>query len=280
MKAIGDMLGTVRLETLLGAFGLSKSTYYYRLGRMRRTEDPVLEEICRIFEDSGRMYGHRKVTAELARRGINRNRKTVQKIMKENNLRCLYRVKRYRRAKSTGGAPAPNVLDRGFSAESPSRKFVTDVTEFNVAGGRLYLSAIMDLFGRSLTAFSMSRSNDCELVMEMMRKLESACPDLEGALVHSDQGGLYKSDAYRSFAKEHGIVRSMSRRGNCYDNAVIESFFGQLKSEIGPASGYRNINALRCRIEQFVDYYNNSRIQLGLGGMSPAEYRAKKYNLL
>lgn len=282
MRALEEMRTGIRLDVLLGTVGMSRSTYYYRLGMLRRLEeDPVLKAICKVFEDSERMYGHRKVTSELAsKHGIRKDRKTVYRIMKENGLHCLYRPKKHRRAPKDQTPPVPNVLKRDFSSDTPSSKFVTDVTEFQVRGGKLYLSAIMDLCGRPVPAYSLSSDNNADMVMEMMHRLEAACPRLRGAVIHSDQGCLYKSVRYRRFAESRGIIRSMSRKGNCYDNAVIESFFGQMKSEIGPMSSFRSIEDLRRRIEQYIEYYNNRRIQLGLGGLTPTEYRAKICNVL
>ena len=223
------------LELLLRVSGMSRSTYYHRVRSLRgRT---VLSEadalISSIFHGSGREYGCRKVAAALEHRGVSMNFKTVNRRMRSMGLVCAYRRKRYRRSGGNEGY-APNLLDQKFSASAPLEKLVTDVTEMRVLGGRrLYLSSIMDLHNNMVLAHSVSSSNSWPMVRDMLESLERRWGVPEGMMIHSDQGVLYRCGEYLKFARSHGIVRSMSGRGCCYDNAVIESHFGNLKGHLG-----------------------------------------------
>ena len=228
MRAVTALRGEYPLELLLRVSGMSRSTYYHRAGSLRRREEGRREDalIAEAFSGSGGEYGCRKVAAVLERRGVRMNFKTVNRRMRSMGLVCTYRRKRRRR--SGGGAGhAPNLLDRKFGASAPLEKLVTDVTEMRVlGGGRLYLSSIMDLHSNMVLAHSVSRSNSWEMVGEMLERLERRWGVPRGVMIHSDRGGLYRCREYLRFAREHGVVRSMSGRGSCYDNAVIESHFG------------------------------------------------------
>ena len=211
------------------------------------------------------------MAAVLERRGVRMNFKTVNRRMRSMGLVCTYRRKRRRR--SGGGAGhAPNLLDRKFGASAPLEKLVTDVTEMRVlGGGRLYLSSIMDLHSNMVLAHSVSRSNSWEMVGEMLERLERRWGVPRGVMIHSDRGGLYRCREYLRFAREHGVVRSMSGRGSCYDNAVIESHFGNLKGRLGRLDRVPADKAAEM-IDEAVRYFNEERILLKLGGLSPAEF--------
>ena len=261
------------LELLLRVSGMSRSTYYHRVRSLRgRT---VLSEadalISSIFHGSGREYGCRKVAAALEHRGVSMNFKTVNRRMRSMGLVCAYRRKRYRRCGGNEGY-APNLLDQKFSASAPLEKLVTDVTEMRVLGGRrLYLSSIMDLHNNMVLAHSVSSGNSWPMVRDMLESLERRWGVPEGMMIHSDQGVLYRCGEYLKFARSHGIVRSMSGRGCCYDNAVIESHFGNLKGHLGRLDAVPADKAAEM-IEEAVRYFNEERILLKLGGLSPAEY--------
>ena len=261
------------LELLLRVSGMSRSTYYHRVRSLRgRT---VLSEadalISSIFHGSGREYGCRKVAAALEHRGVSMNFKTVNRRMRSMGLVCAYRRKRYRRSGGNEGY-APNLLDQKFSASAPLEKLVTDVTEMRVLGGRrLYLSSIMDLHNNMVLAHSVSSSNSWPMVRDMLESLERRWGVPEGMMIHGDQGVLYRCGEYLKFARSHGIVRSMSGRGCCYDNAVIESHFGNLKGHLGRLDAVPADKAAEM-IEEAVRYFNEERILLKLGGLSPAEY--------
>ena len=169
---------------------------------------------------------------ELHNRGLRLNHKTVQRLMKELGLVCLVRMKKYRSYKGEAGKIAPNLLQRNFRAEKPNQKWVTDVTEFNLFGEKLYLSPILDLCSGDLVSYTISARPVLDMVTSMLDKAFEKLPDGTGLILHSDQGWQYQHKKYQTMLKEKGIRQSMSRKGNCLDNAVIENFFGLLKSEL------------------------------------------------
>ena len=258
MSSVEGLRGEYPLELLLRVSGMSRSTYYHRLRSLRSREclqgtDALISE---IFHESGREYGCRKVAAVLGRRGVSMNFKTVNRRMRSMGLECVYRRKRYRRVRG-GPGHAPNLLQQRFSASAPLEKLVTDVTEMRVLGGRrLYLSSIMDLHNNMVLAHSVSASNSWPMVREMLERLERRWGVPEGMMIHSDQGVLYRCGEYLKFARSHGIVRSMSGKGSCYDNAVDRI----------PAD-----KAVEM-IDRAVRYFNEERILLKLGGLTPEEY--------
>jgi putative transposase len=197
--------------------------------------------------------------------------------MREMQLKSLVRIKKYRSYRGEMGRIAPNILNRNFKADGPDKKWATDVTEFNVKGKKLYLSPIIDLFNQEIISYDLSDRPIFKGVMDMLKK---ALPKARGAsqlLLHSDQGWQYQMPKYQQWLKENGITQSMSRKGNCLDNAVIENFFGILKSELFYLKQYESTEKLKSEIEDYISYYNNQRIKLNLNGMSPTEYRAHYY---
>jgi len=264
---------------------MSKSTYFYRLSHLEMPEEELRlrREIITIFHENFGYYGHRKITVELGKRGIKVDKKTVAKIMREEGLKCKYRPKKFRYYNEDADAVVPNPLNREFSSDEPMKKMTTDVTEFHHLGTKIYLSPVLDFFDREVVSHTISTAPNSDMVMGMLDKLKdkarSLGRSLKGALMHSDQGKLYKAKVYIGFMKRNGIERSMSNKGNCYDNSVIECFFGNLKTEIGDLDQYPTVQSLIDRIEQYITYYNERRIQLGLGGMSPVEYRESKMRI-
>ena len=264
---------------MLTVSGMKKSTYFYRLAHleMSEAEMKLRRDIVNIFHDSFDYYGHRKIAIELEKQGTKIDKKTVAKIMKEEGLKCKYRPKKYRHYNEDADALVPNTLNREFCSDEPMKKMTTDVTEFHLLGTKVYLSPVLDFFNRGILCHQISMAPNSEMVMGMMDKLKasfkSAGKSLKGTLLHSDQGKLYKAKAYIKFAKKNKIERSMSNKGNCYDNCVIECFFGNLKTEIGALDQFKTVQELIDKIEQYIKYYNEKRIQIGLGGRSPKEYQ-------
>ena len=269
MRAVESLRGEYPLEVLLRVSGMSRSTYYHRLRTLRsgtglRGTDALIAD---IFHESGREYGCRKVAAVLCRMGVSMNFKTVNRRMRSMGLECAYRRKRRRRSGGDAGH-APNLLRQEFSAPAPLEKLVTDVTEMRVLGGRrLYLSSIMDLHSNMVLAHSVSASNSWPMVREMLESLERRWGVPQGMMIHSDQGVLYRCGEYLKFARNHKIVRSMSGKGSCYDNAVIESHFGNLKGWLGKLDRIPADKAAEM-IDEAVRYFNEERILLKPGGLS------------
>ena len=198
---------------------------------------------------------------ELHNRGLRLNHKTVQRLMKELGLVCLVRMKKYRSYKGEAGKIAPNLLQRNFRAEKPNQKWVTDVTEFNLFGEKLYLSPILDLCSGDLVSYTISARPVLDMVTSMLDKAFEKLPDGTGLILHSDQGWQYQHKKYQTMLKEKGIRQSMSRKGNCLDNAVIENFFGLLKSELLYLQKFDSIEHFKRELLDYLDYYNNYRIK-------------------
>lgn len=193
--------------------------------------------------------------------------------MKQMGLRAKIRAKKAYRHPAMGEI-SDNRLNRQFTAEKPNEKWLTDVTEFKGKDGKLYLSPILDLYNREIVAYAMSRKADSNMVAEMLHK---AFPLLngKGTMLHSDQGVLYRTTGYRELLAEHSMVQSMSRKGNCWDNAPMESFFAVLKTESFYRAGECTVDELMKRIDDYMDYYNRERCSLKLKKLSPATYRTQ-----
>lgn len=233
------------------------------------------EKIRSIFEQHHGRYGYRRITATLKRLGEQINHKTVQRLMGVMKLKSTVRPKKYRSFKGDIGTAAPNELDRQFSAEAPNQKWVTDVTEFNVDGNKLYLSPILDLYNREIVAFQTSTRPVFEMVVSMVKQAFTKLLPHEKPMLHSDQGWQYRMAPYKAMLGERGLMQSMSRKGNCHDNAAMESFFGVLKTEFFYQRKFSSIEELQIGLREYIRYYNHDRIKIDLDGLSPVSYRTQ-----
>ncbi|AVF37034.1 transposase [Rahnella sikkimica] len=256
---------------------MSRSTWYHNMDALKRVDRhaELKDKISEIYHCHKGRYGYRRITLSLRKQGLLVNHKTVQRLMAELSLRSLVRVKKYRAWKGETGRVAPNILRRDFSASKANEKWVTDVTEFSVQGKKLYLSPVLDLFNREIISYSLSERPVMEMVNTMLRDAFLKLSPEDAPLLHSDQGWQYRMAGYQAKLKAQGMTQSMSRKGNCLDNAVMENFFGTLKSEYFYLSQFSSINELRKGIEEYIHYYNNERISLKLKGLSPVEYRTQ-----
>lgn len=255
---------------------MARSSYYYHQKR-KHTADKykeVKEAIKLLYHAHKGRLGYRRITLYLKEKGFTINHKTVLKLMRCLGLKSLIRVKKYRSYKGDQGKTAPNILKRNFKAAQPNEKWATDVTEFNVRGKKLYLSPVIDLFNGEIISYELSIRPNLEQVIKMLKKSFTGLPDNSNLILHSDQGWQYQMKQYQRMLKKKGIVQSMSRKGNCLDNAVIENFFGILKSELFYLKKYNSIKELESDIKEYIKYYNYDRIKLNLKGMSPVKYRA------
>ena len=262
---------------LLKLAKLPRSTFYYQQ-QVLRTPDKyqqLKDQIRAIFDRHRGRYGYRRITAGLRQLGTQVNHKLVQLLMGVLGLKSLVRPKKYRSFKGEVGQAAPNELQRQFKAEAANRKWVTDVTEFNVAGEKLYLSPVLDLYNGEIVAFETSRRPAFELVDSMLKKALSKLAPSEKPLLHSDQGWHYRMPAFQRQLRERQLVQSMSRRGNCLDNAAMESFFAVLKSELFHLNKFDSVDSLRDSLTEYIHYYNHERIKLKLNGLSPVQYRTQ-----
>lgn len=264
------------MNALLQAAGLSRSTFYYQAKVLEAGDQfaDLKASIQAVYERHKGRYGYRRITAELCRSGQLVNHKTVQRLMQALGLKSLVRLKKYRSYRGEL-ASTPNLLDRQFQAAQPNEKWVTDVTEFNVKGEKLYLSPVMDLFNGEIVAYEMQERATLPLVSSMLKKALSRLTGQQTPMLHSDQGWQYQMPAYRQRLAAHGLTQSMSRRGNCLDNAAMESFFGTLKSEFFRLNKFDSIKQLRQGLRQYIHYYNHDRLKLKLKGLSPVEYRTQ-----
>ncbi len=195
--------------------------------------------------------------------------------MKQEHLTCMLRKKKYRSYRGKVGKVAPNLLQQDFRAEKPNRKWATDITEFRLLGQRLYLSPIMDLFNGEIVSYSLSKSPTFRQITDMLKEAFLKIPDDSQLILHSDQGWQYQMRSYQKMLKDKGIQQSMSRKGNCYDNSVIENFFGILKSEFYHNQEFSSVEHFSKELSEYIDYYNNRRIKVRLKGLSPVEFRTQ-----
>ena len=242
------------------------------MNRQDKYEDAKAEILAIYHENKGR-YGYRRITMELHNRRILLNHKTVQRLMKEIGLVCRVRMKKYRSYKGEVGKIAPNRLKRDFSTTAPNQKWVTDVTEFSLFGEKLYLSPILDLHSSDLVSYVISDRPVLSMVMNMLDDAAHQLPLGAAPILHSDQGWQYQHKHYQRKLAEYGIVQSMSRKGNCLDNAVMENFFGLLKSELLYLKGFDSMEHFKSELIDYLDYYNNRRIKVKLKGLPPAIHR-------
>ena len=263
------------LAILLEIAQLPKATYYYHCKKQESVDkyDQSKAEIQAIFHDNKGRYGYRRVTNELRNRGFTLNHKTVQRLMKELELVCRVRMKKYRSYKGDVGKIADNELNREFHAEKPNQKWVTDVTQFRLFGQKLYLSPILDLYSGDIVTYTISDRPNLEMVTSMLEQAFQKLLCNTGLLLHSDQGWHYQHKQYRRMLAEKGIKQSMSRKGNCYDNAVMENFFGHIKSELLYLQEFESVDHFKQELIEYIDYYNNRRIKARLKGLPPALHR-------
>lgn len=226
-----------------------------------------------IYHEHKGRYGYRRIRDELKNRGHRVNHKKVQRLMKELGLKSIVRMKKYRSYKGEVGKTAPNILDRQFEAENPNEKWVTDITEFKLFGEKLYLSPMLDLFNGEIITYTMGSRPRYSLVKTMLDQAFERLSGGEVLLIHSDQGWHYRMPQYQHALKENNIIQSMSRKGNCYDNAVMENFFGILKSEFLYTQEFESVEHFKQELAKYIDYYNTKRIKAKLKGMSPVQYR-------
>lgn len=261
--------------TLLQYVSMPRSTYYYYVKKLKKPDKykEVKEVIGQIYYENRGRYGYRRITMELHNRGYCLNHKTVQRLMKQLGLKCMVRVKKYRSYKGDVGRVAPNLLKRNFEATKPNEKWATDVTEFSLFGSKLYLSPILDMYNGEIISYNISERPVFAQITDMLKKAFAKIPDGTNLILHSDQGWQYQMKQYHAMLAKKGIKQSMSRKGNCLDNSVMENFFGLLKSELLYLQEFESLEHFKQELIDYIDYYNNKRIKGKLKGLSPVQYR-------
>jgi putative transposase len=266
------------LPGLLTLAGLARSTFYYQRAALQLPDKHawLKEKIQAIYAQEKGLYGYRRITAVLRQLGVLVNHKVVQKLMGDLKLKSLVRPKKYRAYKGLVGTLARNLLERNFTAQRPNQKWVTDVTEFKVAQQKLYLSPVMDLYNGEVVAYQMDTRPCFAMVTTMLDKAFERLQHKPRLVIHSDQGWQYQQAQYRQKLRDRGIKQSMSRKGNCLDNAAMESFFGTLKSEFFYLKSFTSVEELKAGVDDYIRYYNHDRIKMKLGGLSPVAYRTQR----
>lgn len=255
---------------------MARSTFYYSRAQPPDKWHAEREEIVSIFHENQGRYGYRRITDEMHNRGYSINHKTVRRLMKEADIACKVRMKKYRSYKGEIGKIAPDLLKRNFRSDKPLQKLATDVTEFSLFGVKRYLSPVLDMFNGEIVCYTLYEHPVLDMVLEMGRQLVSKEGRDSGAILHSDQGWQYQHGKYQEMLAENGIQQSMSRKGNCLDNSVMENFFGLLKSELLYLRSFSSVEEFEDELHKYIDYYNKNRIKSRLGGKSPMQYR-KQY---
>ena len=275
-----------KISILCKIAGISRATFYYQKDNTRKTDkDLITLEIIKMLPEKQLRYAGAKVKAHYLRLmfGIKMNHKRILRVSNLYGIHVENRVRRfpkgyYQTLKENEANLPKNILNRDFSADKPLQKLVTDISYFKIKNGWLFLSAVMDLFNNEILTFRMSNHADTELAVDTINSLCDKY-NISNTLIHSDQGNTYKASEYRKLLEEKGFIQSMSRVGNCWDNACMEHFFGTLKAE----SGYYNVSRhgllsyqmMEELITDFIQFYNKDRIQKKLGWKSPKTFSLK-----
>ncbi|WP_430537388.1 IS3 family transposase [Gemella haemolysans] len=275
-KIVEELKVTHKLNILLEILGLSRSSYYYTKNKEDKDKkNKSIEEAIKSIQEKNKLrYGYRRVTSELRNMGFLVNHKKVLRLMRKLDVLSFVRpTRKYNSYKGETGKIADNIIDRDFFASEPLKKCYTDVTEFKIGEDKVYLAPIIDGYNAEIIAYSVSFSPNMAQQYEMLSQLQNE--RYNGLILHSDQGWQYQHIEYRQFLKVKGITQSMSRKGTSADNAFMESFFGVLKSEMyyGFEDTFKNKYELKEAIIDYIKYYNEERIKLNLGGLSPVNYR-------
>ena len=283
---LSDPQGKYHLTCLLKAIHLSKSIYMFHKYRIEAAKEPeteleklVLEE----FKENKGRYGVRRITASLRLKGHHINHKVVQRIMKKYHLKgkTPKKIRKYSSYMGTVGKVAENLLKRQFNVDVPNKVFVTDVTEFKFSWGKVYLSPVMDLYNREIIGYDIARHPDFNQIKRMMDSALKGRTITKEALFHSDQGWQYQMKEFGQILKSYGITQSMSRKGNCHDNSVMENFFGRLKVEMfyGEEKTFRDFDDFKEKLEEYILWYNKERIKEYLHWKSPIQALPTKVTL-
>jgi putative transposase len=236
-------------------------------------DEKLLEEIRRSFEDSDSAYGSPRIHLDLRDAGYRCGRKRVARLMRRNNLKALRTYKQRRRRYLKPSITSPNLLKQNFSAESPNEKWVTDITQVRTHEGWLYVAIVEDLYSRMVVGWSMQANMSKDLVLDAILMAVWKRRPQGDVLIHSDQGSQYGSEVWRKFCHDHGLIPSMSRRGNCYDNAAMESFNSTYKKEKVRGRTYWTRSEAKAEAFEYIEmFYNPKRRHSYLGNISPVQF--------
>lgn len=281
---------------MLKFFEISKSTYFYNINKYEKPDvDLELKNLIKeIFNKHKSRYGYRRITLELRNKGLVINHKRVKRLMSQLGLYGLTPKAKYKSYKGEVGKTANNKLlvkvvdevkhtttmKRNFKTTKVNEVWLSDVTEFHIPAGKLYLSSILDLHNREIVSFNVSKSPSFIQTRDMLNKAFDKYNNLEGLIFHTDQGWQYQMYQFIKSLKDKKIIQSMSRKGNCLDNSPMENFFGKLKNEMfyGNEYKFKTLNQLELAIKEYIHYYNNERITVKLKGLTPVQFRNQSFN--
>ena len=270
-KIVDELRAWHPLSLLLCHSGLSRSGYYkWKNVGAKENSDKVIAEHIKAIHSVRPFYGYRRMQVALHREGFTVNHKRVYRLMGELGVQSVIRKKRRYFGKS-GSIVFPDMLRRDFKSISPSMKLVADITYLPTTNGFIYLSVVQDLYNNEIVSYRLSNRNDLDLVFDTLAKL----PAMPGAVLHSDQGFQYTHKAYQQWLGRLQFLGSHSRKGNCLDNACMESFFSHLKAETGVGKFLLSGDETIALVEEYICFYNTERFQKRLGQLSPVEYREK-----
>lgn len=298
MRVVAELRQRYRLSVLLKVSGVKRSTFFYTLGKADKDgkNEEIFRQIEEIYHRNKGRYGYRRILLELGNRGYRVNHKKVKRIMSKLGIHGITPKGKYNSYKGGQNGTCKNLLlsksvgeerretayERDFSTTACNQKWTTDVSEFHIAAGKLYLSPILDMHNREIVAFNVSRSPNFAQTADMLKKAFAKHGHLEGLILHSDQGWQYQMKPYRQELERRGIRQSMSRKGNCLDNSPMENFFGVMKNEMfyGHEYEFQSLDELEKAIVAYIEYYNNERIMEKTKGLPPVLYRQQSLSRL
>lgn len=267
------------LKWMCEVLDVSPSGFYSWLSRPRsrrvREDEVLVRQIHRSFAESDETYGVRRIWPDLLAWGYDVGRERTARLMRQEGIQARPPKRKQPRdnGQRPGQALAPNTLDRTFTASQPNQRWAADFTYIWATEGWLYVAVVLDLFSRRVIGWSMKAQMTAELVMNALTMALWRRGPADSLLHHSDQGSQYASDKFQRLMAEHGIECSMSRRGDCWDNAAVESFFSSLKTERVERKTYRSRDAARADVFDYIErFYNPRRRHSTLGYLSPMEY--------
>ena len=261
-------------------FSVTRSSYYawcvHTSSEHSQTDRQLKEKVRQIFEDSRQTYGTRRIKVVLAKQGMQVSRKRIGRLMREMKLACRTKRKFKATTNSKHNLPvAPNRLKRHFNVTAPNKVYVGDITYIWTQEGWLYLAAVIDLYSRKVVGWSMQDNMKADLVNQALLMAVWQRKPSKGLLSHSDRGSQYASKSHRAILSEHGIIQSMSRKGDCWDNAVAESFFHTLKTELIYGRVFKTREEAQKVIFEYIEvFYNRNRLHSANDYQSPVEYEA------
>lgn len=273
-EAIRGLRQEYKIGVLLDRSGMASSTYYDNIQRLDAPDKYAEQKkrIKEIFERSGGTYGYRRITMQLHADGICLNHKTVLRLMSELGIAAKRKQRRYNSYKGTTGEVADNIVNRDFHSDEPRKKLTTDVTMIKIKEEKAYLSPVLDMHNGEIVVYVVTDSPGMAMANGMVDLLKKEAGNLKGAIFHSDQGWQYQHKEYQKSLKDAGIIQSMSRKGNCYDNAIMENFFGIMKTELLYANEWNSMGEFIEALHKYIYFYNNERIKLKFG-KSPVQVR-------